>query len=52
MIESKAMRPFYQRICTLALLGVLTALACTRRERATVQPWEPIDKSFTGCAGG
>jgi hypothetical protein len=52
------------RIWTLALAGALMTSACNRNQsaapegregapvRTTVDPWEPVDKSFRGCAGG
>lgn len=58
------MRSPAHRIWTLALAGALMTSACTRNKPAapegqegasaktTVEPWEPVDKSFTGCAGG
>ena len=51
-----------QDIWTLALVGALATSACARSERAapeprqdapgktTIEPWDPVDKGFTGCA--
>ncbi len=53
-----------RRFCTLALISTLAGSACTRNDhfgpdprkdgaaKANIMLWEPVDKSFTGCAGG
>jgi hypothetical protein len=58
------MRSPTHRMWTLTLAGALATSACARSKPAapesqegapaktTVDPWEPVDKSFTGCAGG
>lgn len=59
------MRPSHRM--TIALLGLALTAACTRKPGDRPQPissssdptvaaklaaWEPVDKGFTGCAGG
>lgn len=54
------MRSLSSRMWTLALVGALATSACACNERAAptsqqdtpahFEPWDPIDKSFTGCA--